>query len=127
MSSCLEREGFILQRQFLSSRFTLTDIRERLVSSYHQRYIEVARASLSVQWTNNEVCTDSESDKGVQSGCCWIGLMDCTIRITIQFDGLDLDYQSGFSISIQIQKISIFHEEIKCSYCIILQQQSQDT
>jgi len=53
-------------------------------------------------------------------GYCWIGLLECSIRIVIQFCGLDCDWQSKvkirfwisivnpvFFISIQIQNIRI--------------------
>jgi len=38
-------------------------------------------------------------------GYCWIGLSDCSIRIAIQFGGLDC--QSSFVILIQIQNFII--------------------
>ncbi len=37
-----------------------------------------------------------------QAGYCWIGLLDCSIRIAIQFSGLDCDWQSKVKLGFWI-------------------------
>ncbi len=66
---------------------------------------------------------------------CWIGLLDCSIRIAIQFGGLDCDWQSkiknGFWIWIvnpvfafqsKSKSNHISYQETKNLWLILLQQ-----